>query len=425
MCEADRGERGIWCACGLRGDLCVGGLVKPLGRVGGPSALVFCLAAASGAAPGATAPASSAAGYENQLFGVAALSPANVWAVGIHCTYSCGAEPQGKPLVVHWDGTAWSKVKIQGLGYGMGAINAVSAFSPSDIWAVGYRDIPSTRYTAPLTLHWNGTAWSVVASPTGAGLLQGVSAISATGAWAVGDTENPDPTVGTLAMRWNGTTWSTIPSPDPGPFGYANELRSVAATSPDNAWAVGYYTSRSGPSGQRLILHWNGTAWSQAASPNPSSAESALTGVSATSAASAWAVGQYCPSRPGGCAGTRQDTLILHWNGTAWSRHTSPSPGTGDYLHAVTARTTTDAWAVGNDQNRTGSLDTLILHWDGIRWSRVSSPSSSAFNYLFQVSTDSARDAWAVGYYCTRNCTEKEIDHSLILHWNGTTWSKK
>jgi hypothetical protein len=403
----------------------MGGLVKLPGRVGGLAALVFCLAAAGGAAPGAGAPVSSAAGYQDQLLGVAALSPADVWAVGIHCLRGCGGG-QRQPLVMHWGGTAWSKVKIHGLGSAGGAIDAVSAFSPGDIWAVGYSYIPGTRYTEPLTLHWNGTAWSVVASPTGAGLLQGVSAVSATSAWAVGDTENPDTTAGTLTMRWNGTAWSTVTSPDPGPFGYTNELRSIAATSPKNAWAVGYYTSPSGPRGQRLVLHWNGTTWSQAASPRPSSAESALTGVSATSAANAWAVGQYCPSSQANCPGTHQDTLILHWDGTTWSRDTSPSPGSVSYLHAVTARTVTDAWAVGYDRNRAGLLDTLILHWDGTRWSRVSSPNTaSAFNYLFQVSADSARDAWAVGYYCVRNCNKNEIDHSLILHWNGTAWSRK
>lgn len=404
----------------------MGGLVKSLGRIAGLSVLMFCLAAGGGAAHGGAEPVNSAVGYQDQLFGVAALSPANVWAVGIHCTVSCGAKPEGQPLVVHWDGTAWSKVKIHGLGSAGGALNAVSAFSPSDIWAVGYSYIPSTRYTHSLTLHWNGMAWSVVASPTGAGLLQGVSAVSATSAWAVGDTENSDTTAGTLTMRWNGTAWSTVTSPDPGPFGYTNELRSVAATSPDNVWAVGYYTSPSGPRGRALILHWNGTTWSQVASPNPNSAQSTLTGVSATSAANAWAVGQYCPRSPADCAVTHRDTLTLHWNGRTWSQVASPTPGHDDHLHAVTARTSTDAWAVGNDQNKTGSLNTLILHWDGTRWSRISSPNTtSAFNYIFQVSADTAKDAWAVGYYCVQHCKKEEIDHSLTLHWNGATWSRK
>ena len=44
-----------------------------------------------------------------------------------------------------------------------------------------------------------------------------------------------------------------------------------------------------------------------------------LTGVAATSAASAWAVGSTaiaCSAKP----------LILHWNGTSWKRVPSPSP---------------------------------------------------------------------------------------------------
>jgi hypothetical protein len=34
------------------------------------------------------------------------------------------------------------------------------------------------------------------------------------------------------------------------------------------------------------------------------------------------------------------------------------------------------------------------------------------------VSADSATDAWAVGYYT------KASTRTLLLHWNGTAWSK-
>ena len=40
-----------------------------------------------------------------------------------------------------------------------------------------------------------------------------------------------------------------------------------------------------------LILHWDGTAWTQVPSPNPNS-DSYLSGVAATSPANAWAVGE-------------------------------------------------------------------------------------------------------------------------------------
>ena len=61
-------------------------------------------------------------------------------------------------------------------------------------------------------------------------------------------------------------------------------LSGVAATSASNAWAVG-----STGSPKALILRWNGTAWKQVPSPAP--AGSRLSGVAATSASNAWAVG--------------------------------------------------------------------------------------------------------------------------------------
>lgn len=65
----------------------------------------------------------------------------------------------------------------------------------------------------------------------------------------------------------------------------------------------------------------------------------ALLGVAAASNSSAWAVG-YAGTD------TTQRTLLLHWNGTAWTRVTSPAPIAGA-LNAVTA-TATSGWAVGD-----------------------------------------------------------------------------
>ena len=71
---------------------------------------------------------------------------------------------------------------------------------------------------------------------------------------------------------------------------------------------------------------------------------SILTGVAATSAGSAWAIGDTDTSS----ASTRP--LILRWNGTAWTTVPNPSPA-GSYLYGVAATSAGTAWAVG----RTGS----------------------------------------------------------------------
>ena len=73
-------------------------------------------------------------------------------------------------------------------------------------------------------------------------------------------------------------------------------------------------TARGGPP---VIFHWDGTVWSQAASPSPAG-KAILTGVSAAPGGSAWAAGYTCT--PGCFAPSEANqTLIMHWNGVAWS----------------------------------------------------------------------------------------------------------
>src|SRR5580658_4506717 len=66
-----------------------------------------------------------------------------------------------------------------------------------------------------------------------------------------------------------------------------------------------------------------------------------LVGVAAVSPSSAWAVGSAGDSA--------QTVLMLHWNGNAWSRVTSPAVlnGRAGHLSAITVVSATDAWAVG------------------------------------------------------------------------------
>jgi hypothetical protein len=232
-----------------------------------------------------------------------------------------------------------------------------------------------------------------------------VSADSATDAWAVGYT----------ILHWNGTAWSKVKSPNPGRGGI---LFGVSATSAKDAWAVGRYRKPTTHADETLILHWNGTAWSKVESPSPGRHISELDGVSATSANDAWAVGYYenAPART-----QNFHTLILHWNGTAWSKVKSPSPGIHSLLEGVSARSRTDASAVGLDWLSGVSTHSLIMHWNGTAWSKVKSPSPGDTNPLFGASALSGTDAWAAGTYYNGNMFSNE---TLILHWNGTDWSQ-
>jgi hypothetical protein len=202
-----------------------------------------------------------------------------------------------------------------------------------------------------LLLHWNGTRWSRVAA---AGVeMNGVAVTSGTNAWAVGANVN--------VLHWNGTRWSKQFSRS------AAGLYDVAALSRSNAWAVGELAVVGGRT-RTFIVHWNGTKWSRVTSPNGPGAFNTLTGVAVTSPTNAWAVG--CFGANGGCVSTR--TLLLHWNGSTWSRVSTPHPGAhGNRLAGVSAVSSSAAWAVGAYKDSSNSTHLLRLHWNGTRWSKT------------------------------------------------------
>jgi hypothetical protein len=115
--------------------------------------------------------------------------------------------------------------------------------------------------------------------------------------------------------HWNGRSWRQAHMADPGT---ASILSGVTATSPGSAWAVGAYAVGTG-NDRTLIEGWNGRTWRRVASPSPGGANpSDLEAVSATSRGSAWAVGSYLK-------GTQMLTLIEGWNGAAWKQVASPN----------------------------------------------------------------------------------------------------
>jgi hypothetical protein len=187
-------------------------------------------------------------------------------------------------------------------------------------------------------------------------------------------------------------------------------LQAVAATSASSAWAVGFAFSGKD---KTLILRWNGTAWKRVLSPTPVGG-AALNGLAATSASSVWAVG--CSA----CTSRRPRTLILRWNGTAWAAVTSPTPAGGAFLNDVTATSARKAWAVGQaGSGTTRKRTTLILRWNGTAWTRVPSPTPGGGALLVSVAATSGRNAWAVGQTATYSTPNPR---TVELHWNGTAW---
>jgi hypothetical protein len=257
---------------------------------------------------------------------------------------------------------------------------------------------------APAATGAAASAWPAAPSVvTHSGGLSAVAATSASNAWAVGTNISGT----TLILHWNGSAWKQQASPTPGASGDYDALTGVAATSAKNAWAVG---TVEGPRSQAVILHWNGSAWEK--QPSPAAAATDLAGVAATSVTNAWAVGSG-GGRP----------LVLHWNGRSWKQQATPAIA-GAALEAVAATSAKNAWAVGLQLTSTGSGAAgtpIILHWNGTAWARVPTHLASGIGNLRGVAATSASNAWAVG--CT-GCLVEGAGVPLIERWNGTSWAK-
>ncbi len=295
---------------------------------------------------------------DDVLSAVADISPTNAWAVGeVHQT----SFKTRHPLLVHWNGSAWSTVAAPS-SVPIAELLAVSADSSNDVWTVG-----DDQQGHGVILHFNGTSWASVASPQLAGgeTLQGVKAFSPTNVWAVGGRfAGCVNSIGkTLILHFNGTSWSVVASPSPDPNG--NDLTAVGGSSSTNLWAVGCKgqseTATGVPPGTRTLTeHWNGTAWSAISSSSVGD-EDALSGVAAPTATTVAAVGS--DNNTSGSIPIAQ-TLAETWSGTSWSVSPTPNVGTSDnLLQGVTAIPgTSSVWAVGFHLTPGGPYQTVILH---------------------------------------------------------------
>jgi hypothetical protein len=288
--------------------------------------------------------------------GVADISPTEAWAVG---NTNSNGQTSPTQLIERWDGTAWSL--FSGPTFPSGdepGLTAMTAISANDIWAVGSLLNPD-GFLYFLFEHWDGTSWTPTVIQNNGAFLLGASSDATNDVWAVGYSGFVDESSDTLVYRYNGEKWQHIPSPK---VGAAGQLNAVAALAPNNVWAVGDTTMALHDPTLTLIEHYDGTSWTVVPSPNVGPANSSqsnrLFGITAVSATDIWAFGSYFAANGSG----HQMTLLLHWDGTAWTIAPSPNPTKNgflsDVLFAGVVVSPADVWIVGSEDEapHTGSL---------------------------------------------------------------------
>jgi hypothetical protein len=209
-------------------------------------------------------------------------------------------------------------------------------------------------------------------------------------------------------------SWTTVPSPSEVPGD--NYLYGADSSDATNVWAVGGVSLPTGGARHGLVMRYDGASW-RSVSRTGLPGDEALRGVDAVSTTDVWTAGE----RPSGIS--RYDTVVAHWNGTTWTRESTPNgnPGGFNNLYGVAAAGGT-VWAVGNYVDPTSSINRrkLILQRAAGSWRVSAAPIVATYETLAAVDAVGPADAWAVGS-ATSNIQSSPLA-PLALHWNGTSW---
>lgn len=289
-------------------------------------------------------------------------------------------------------------------------ISSVSASSAANAWAVGQDSFTSSCDMCLFTAHWNGKKWQTISTPPGLlhqiNRLVGYTAVAATTgkrAWifAWGE-DNELGTTELSAVEWTGTSWSPVHN-----FPGSPSLTAAAASGPSDVWGFG----ATGGRGQTpWAVHYNGTRWSQVAIPV------SVSQASGSAAAGDWVTGTVA-AHPG-------RVEVLHWSKGGWRNVALPkiSVAKGEQLlpGLIAAVTPANVWATVSVGPPTGVvLSTVLLHWNGKAWSRVPLPKGVK---VYGLASDGHGGSWVASY--TVHKPGALLAGLVMYHYAGGHWTR-
>jgi hypothetical protein len=335
-------------------------------------------------------PSPSIGNLDNNLDAVSAGSASDAWAVGNYY-------PQGSPNVLatlaeHWDGSSWTAYPLPDVGPNENTLLGVSDESSGKAWAVGYY-VNAEYAQQALVEHYDGSSWHVITVPepgAGGNILYGVTALSDNDVWAVGGEEDANGIWHPLAEHWNGKSWTVSSTTDPG--GGENILYSVSAVSSSNVYVSGQ-TGTGFPS-QALVEHWDGTQWTTLNGPADTTESLDPFGSTATGGTLTLVGSRESDTSP-------FTTMVASGSASNLGLTSSPNVGIGENdLFAATTAADGSTWADGwYIDSSTGNHETLTEQGVNGKWSTVPSPNPGANgdNGLAGITSIPGGGIWAVG----------------------------
>jgi len=340
------------------------------------------------------------------LVSVAATSPTDVWAVG---SFGNPSPKPTSPLIVHWNGARWTRVTVPHFPYG--ELNAVAAVSKNDAWAVGYNETQVPGYLDPpstLVLHWNGKVWRPVSSLFDSIYIPIALSATATQVWVEAYAD------GIEFMHYVGGHWYFVPvarqpAQEAGPD-------TLAMPGPKDGWLGTTVQPNNSSDASLFLMRWDGSTWKHVPF-KVSDPYDVINAMAAMPGGAVWAVGQQAAD-PNNLNTFR--AMSLRWDGKAWREVPVNIPGALNF-EGVGKIPGGTAWAVGWFYTGSNGNGALIALWTGTAWELAPSLPGFWGDSLQAVVATSASNAWAVGWTFTPAPSNTEV--TVILHWNGTTWS--
>ena len=215
-------------------------------------------------------------------------------------------------------------------------------------------------------------------------IFESVAATGPQDVWAVGSHVIGGVSTA-YAERWDGAAWTVqdlhLP---PGPTSISS-LYDVTAFGPDDVWAVGTWMGD-----DALIRHWDGSSWSAEKPPALPGTERILTAIDGTGPDDLWAVGQQW-------LGEQMHGIVLHRTAAGWSV-AAPPPGAA-VLHGVAMLQPGVPLVAGWSVGKQGYAEALLAARETDAWTREGVPAAPGRNvFLTGLVVGHPGAAWAVGF---------------------------
>jgi phosphatidylinositol-3-phosphatase len=224
---------------------------------------------------------------QNILYGVAAITDTDVWAVGAFQ----GANGLWHTLAEHWDGSKWSVVDTVDAGTHGNQFYAVKALSSNNVYAIGQQANAGFPNQA-LIEHWDGTSWSVVTGPADASASALPLGLTATAAslTVVGQQETDTTPYTSYVAVGAPTTLAIQPTPTLGTG--ENDAFAATIANDGSTWVVGWAVNPATDLHDPLVLQGVNGTFSLVSVPNPSSGgDSGFAAITTIPGGGMWAVG--------------------------------------------------------------------------------------------------------------------------------------